>query len=46
MIIISAFRDFADGLTRGLSLFFTERNNIAADTLSRRSRERGATSAR
>jgi hypothetical protein len=27
MIVFHAFRDFADGLTRGLSLFFTERNN-------------------
>lgn len=25
MIIFNAFRDFADGLTRGVSLFFTER---------------------
>lgn len=27
MIIFNAFRDFADGLTRGLSLYFTERND-------------------
>ena len=28
MIIINALRDFADGLTRGVSLFFTERNQL------------------
>ena len=28
MIIITAFRDFADGLSRGFSLFFTERNDF------------------
>jgi hypothetical protein len=33
MIIISAMRDFADGLTRGLSLFFTERNDYTARTM-------------
>ncbi|HRX34770.1 MAG TPA: hypothetical protein P5337_00100 [Aestuariivirga sp.] len=27
MIIISAVRDFADGLSRGLSQFFTQRND-------------------
>lgn len=27
MIIFNAFRDFADGLTRGVSLFFTERHD-------------------
>ena len=27
MIIFNAFRDFADGLSRGVSLFFTERND-------------------
>ena len=26
MLIINAFRDFAGGLARGISLFFTERN--------------------
>jgi len=29
MIVFSAMRDFADGLTRGLSLFLTERHNVA-----------------
>ena len=29
MIIINALRDFADGLSRGVSLFFTERNGFA-----------------
>ena len=28
MIIINALRDFADGLTRGVSLFLTERNQL------------------
>ena len=28
MIIITAFRDFADGLSRGVALFFTQRNNM------------------
>ena len=28
MIVLSAFRDFADGLTRGFSLFFTERREL------------------
>ena len=28
MIILNALRDFADGLSRGLSLFFTERNDF------------------
>lgn len=27
MIILNAFRDFADGLTRGFGLFFSERND-------------------
>ncbi len=27
MLIINAFRDFAGGLARGLSLFFTERGD-------------------
>ena len=34
MIIFSAMRDFADGLTRGLSLFLTERHNVAEGALS------------
>lgn len=29
MNVINAFRDFADGLSRGLSLFFTERPDSA-----------------
>jgi hypothetical protein len=27
MSIMTAFRDFADGLARGLGLYFTERND-------------------
>lgn len=27
MIILNAFRDFADGLTRGFGRFFSERND-------------------
>ncbi len=34
MIVFSAMRDFADGLTRGLSLFLTERQDTTARTLS------------
>jgi hypothetical protein len=34
MVVFSAFRDFAEGLTRGFSLFFTERNEFTARTLS------------
>ncbi len=34
MIVLSAMRDFADGLTRGLSLFLTERQDTTARTLS------------
>lgn len=30
MIVFSAMRDFADGLTRGLSLFLTERQDVTA----------------
>jgi hypothetical protein len=30
MIILSAVRDFADGLSRGFSLFFTERHDTTA----------------
>lgn len=33
MIILSAVRDFADGLSRGLSLFFTERNDYTARSM-------------
>ena len=32
MIIFNAMRDFADGLSRGLSLFFTERQDLTAHT--------------
>lgn len=35
MFVISAMRDFADGLTRGLSLFLTERQDTTVRTLSR-----------
>ncbi|MFN4143156.1 hypothetical protein [Aestuariivirga sp.] len=34
MIMFSAMRDFADGLTRGLSLFLTERQNSAERALA------------
>lgn len=34
MIVFSAMRDFADGLTRGFSLFLTERQDITVRTLS------------
>ncbi|MFO1121962.1 MAG: hypothetical protein U1F47_06560 [Hyphomicrobiales bacterium] len=27
MILFNAFRDFADGLSRGVSMFFTQRND-------------------
>ena len=30
MIILSVLRDFADGLSRGFRLFFTERNDVTA----------------
>lgn len=33
MIILSALRDFADGLSRGFGLFFTERNGFAARSM-------------
>ncbi len=29
MVIINALRDFADGLSRGVSLFFSERQIVA-----------------
>jgi hypothetical protein len=32
MIIFNALRDFADGVTRGFSLFLTERNDFTART--------------
>jgi hypothetical protein len=31
MVLFNALRDFADGLTRGLGLFFTERHDYTAD---------------
>lgn len=34
MVVFSAFRDFADGLTRGFSLFFTERNEHTVKTFA------------
>jgi hypothetical protein len=34
MIVLSAMRDFATGLTRGLALFLTERQDVTARTLS------------
>ncbi len=40
MLIINAFRDFADGLTRGFGLFFTDRREVAAETLSPRMQRR------
>jgi hypothetical protein len=36
MSILEALRDFAEGMTRGFGLFFTERREITAETLSRR----------
>lgn len=32
MTVINAFRDFADGLTRGVSRYFTERNDFIVRT--------------
>jgi hypothetical protein len=37
-MMFNAIRDFADGLTRGLSLFFTERNDFTAKTMMPASR--------
>ena len=34
MLLINALRDFADGLTRGFGLFFTDRREMTAETLS------------
>jgi hypothetical protein len=34
MIVFNALRDFADGFTRGLSLFITERNDFTAQALA------------
>lgn len=34
MFVFSAMRDFADGLTRGLSLFLTERQDMTVRVLS------------
>jgi hypothetical protein len=33
MIVFTAMRDFADGITRGLSLFLTERQDTTAKAL-------------
>lgn len=33
MIILTALRDFADGLSRGFGLFFTERQGFAARSM-------------
>jgi hypothetical protein len=33
MIMFNAVRDFADGLSRGLSLFFTERSDYVERTV-------------
>lgn len=40
MIILSAVRDFADGLSRGLSIFFTERPGFAARNLQPQVRQK------
>jgi hypothetical protein len=40
MIILNAFRDFADGLTRGLGLFFSERNDHLERAIEPRLRKR------
>jgi hypothetical protein len=36
MTLFNALRDLVDGLTRGFSLFLTERHNAAVDVLARR----------
>lgn len=41
MIIFNALRDFADGLSRGLSLFITERNDYTERTMTPGARQRG-----
>ena len=33
MFMITALRDFADGLTRGVSLYLTERNDYTARSM-------------
>lgn len=40
MTLLNAFRDFADGLTRGLGMFFSERNDHLERTLQPRARQR------
>jgi hypothetical protein len=40
MIILNAFRDFADGLTRGFGLFFSERNDHVERSMMRQTRQR------
>lgn len=34
MIIVNALRDFADGLSRGLSRYLTERNEFTATAIT------------
>jgi hypothetical protein len=36
MTVFNALRDLADGLSRGLGLFLTERRNTALDVVARR----------
>ena len=36
MTVFNALRDLADGLTRGLGIFLTERRNTALDVVARR----------
>lgn len=40
MFVFNALRDFADGLSRGLSLFFTERNDFTERALMPGNRRR------
>ncbi len=40
-MIMSAMRDFADGLTRGFSLFLTERQDVTVRTLAPSTATRG-----
>jgi hypothetical protein len=40
MLIINAFRDFADGLSRGFGLYFSERNEYVERTMLPSSRTR------
>ena len=36
MIIVDTFKDFLDGLSRGLGLFLSERNNMVEHTTAPR----------